>query len=64
MSYHWSDMCLLWAALEQDWDTIDKLIYLYKPEALMDLADACELLKNKARNLYAQKALEKAKERG
>ena len=55
MSYHWTDVMVLWAALEQDYDAMDATLQIYKPEALQELALTCDLIRNKATNIYFKK---------
>lgn len=55
MSYHWTDVGILWAALEEDWETVDSVLYLYRVEGLLELAEACEAIVCKADKLVMER---------
>lgn len=53
--YHWTDVAVLWAMLEQDYDAVDNLLTIYRPEALLELSNICNMLQAKATKIYFKK---------
>lgn len=55
MSYHWSEVAILWAALDGDYEAINKMLGIMTTKALQDFAVECRLISEKAETLYFKK---------
>jgi len=55
MKYRWLDVAVFWATFEQDYEFVDNVLHLYKPEALQGLVAVCDLLRGKADKVYFEK---------
>ena len=46
--YYFGDIAILWYALDGDYESVDKIIKIYRPKALEALSVACRFIAEKA----------------
>jgi len=46
--YYWPEAAMLWYALDEDYELVDKMIKIYRPKALEALSVACRFIAEKA----------------